>query len=166
MALTLKQMMGMFLDSLKAEIEAAGMADTLCAIALYPGDAVPLDYGQESCGGMAWVRLASAVPSASFPAAVTAANNCAYTLAFEGELGLFRPAPIADEEHGQVVLPSDEEHVAASFDQYDDLELLHRVLKRMQSQVEFLLMRQYVPVGPQGGVVGGVWTFAFGDDDL
>lgn len=163
MALTLKQMMGMFLDALNAELTASGEADGLCAIALYPGDGVPLDYGVESCGGMAWVRLVSAVPSATFPAAEVRVNNCATTLAFEGELGLFRPAPIIEED-GE--LPSDEAHIAAANAQYDDIELMYRVFNRVKSQIEFLIVRQYTPVGPQGGVVGGVWGFAFGDDDL
>jgi hypothetical protein len=108
------------------------------------------------------VRLTTANPSASFPAADTTVTNCASTLAYPFEVGVMRPAPLAEVIGDELVLPTEEENTAAALQQLDDLETMYRALVMFGEEVEALLPGIYTPIGPEGGVVGGKWTFTIG----
>lgn len=149
--------------ALVVELREAGLDEDLCANAIYPGESVPGDYGVESCGGMAWVRLASANPTATFPAPVATPDNCNYTLAFPLEMGVMRPSPIPDGTLNEVELPGDEAHNEAAHKQFADLHAMHRAIKRAQEDIEMLVIGTYTPVGPVGGIVGGTWTLTVGN---
>lgn len=152
--------------ALTVELRESGADRDLCANAIYPGQAVPGDYGIETeggCAGMAWVRLVSANPTTTFPAPATGVNNCTYTLAFPVEMAIMRASPIHTESLNDIDLPSDEEHIAAAHQQMDDLHLMHRAIKRASEDIEMLILGTYTPVGPTGGIVGGSWTLTVGN---
>lgn len=155
-------------ESLNNQLTLDGSRDDLCAMTIYPGSAVPIDYaGLEDCGGgMAWVRLVSAVPTVSFPNADTIATSCAYTVAYQLEIAIMRPAPLDPETFGQDVdLPSDTDHFEATRRQMDDMHLMLRAIEGARDGVTDLIIGQYSPLGPQGGAVGGMWGLTVGDED-
>ena len=135
----------------------------LCAISRMAGAEVPLDYGQESCGGLLFVRLVSANPSVSFPGNDTTINSCSAMLAWPLEVGIFRPAPLAELVNDELILPTDTENSTAQEQQMLDLECMYRALIRLgNEEVEDLIIGSYTPQGPEGGVVGGRWGFTVG----
>lgn len=151
------------LDALRNELQKAGVLEDMCAVAIYPGEGVPMDYGQESCGGMAWVRLDTAHPSSAFPNADADVNKCSWALALPMEVGILRPSPIPFVEGQEIELPDDATHIEASRLQMNDMELMLRALQQVSRRVEYMLMGSYSPLGPLGGTVGGIWTFTVGD---
>ena len=150
------------LAMLVVEFNKPGQLGNFCSAAVMPGSAVPYDEGQEACGGSLWVRLTTANPSAAFPAADTTVNNCAVTLAYPFEVGVMRPAPLAEMIGDELVLPTEEENTAAALRQLEDMETMYRTLVMFGDEVEALLPGIYTPIGPEGGVVGGKWTFTIG----
>lgn len=158
-----KQMLDIILAAVLVELRKDGTDGNLCSVTKFPGEGVALDYAE--CGGMLWVRLVSAAPSASFPAPVQSLDNCARSLAFPVEVGLMRPAPIpANFVTGEMDLPSDEDHSAATDRQLDDMQAMYRGLRAAQQEIEYMIVGNYSPQGPTGGTVGGVWSLTVGDD--
>lgn len=154
--------MELLISKVMAELQKPGQNADLCAIGPMPGSDVPYDYGQESCGGILWVRLASANPSASFPLADVTVDNCAVTLAYPLELGIMRPAPLAEMMGEELQLPTDAENAAAVEQQMKDLESMYIAIRALGDDVESVLPGIYTPRGPEGGVVGGTWTLTVG----
>lgn len=137
--------------------------EDFCIATTFPGAAVPLDYGAEAtCKGTMWVRLIAANPSTTFPTPDTSVDTCYAPLAYPLELGILRKAPIATTPLGKLRLPSAEEHAVATRKQMDDLEAMHRGLKRLRKDVELMTIGTYQPIGPDGGLVGGIWTLSVG----
>lgn len=156
--------MGILLDSLNSELTADGTREDMCLVSVMPGSDVPLDYSLDDCGGMGWVRLVSAVPSVTFPAASTDSNNCNYTLAYEIEMGVFRRAPLPEGIGSSMTLPSADDHFESAQLAMKDLGAMHRALKSGGSHFEDYILGAFVPQGPQGGVVGGTWNAIIGLD--
>lgn len=164
MTVTIEQMLGTLLDALNNELVTDGSRADMCSCTIYPGDAVPMDYGLESCGGMAWVRLVAAGPTTAFPSASVTVDNCTYSLAYTVEMGIMRPAPIAEQFGSEVELPDDTAHFNASNRLTQDLTLMHRAIKDAKKDIPLLVLGSWTPQGPQGGTVGGTWTLTVGDD--
>lgn len=157
-------MLAALLESLTREIRAAGKEEDYCSLTVQPGNAVVFDFGPESgCGGMGWVRLVSANPTVSFPAADTGVNNCAYSLAYTVEMGLLGPAPVLTDRLNNFVLPDDVELFEAAARQSAELELMYRAIR--SAGIPQLVLGDYAPQGPDGGVMGGLWTMQVGGDD-
>lgn len=160
----LPEMMAALLEALTAEIRAAGKEDDFCAVTIYPGTAVPVDFGPESdCRGTAWVRLAGANPSVSFPAADNRVNNCSYSLAYTVEMGMVGPAPVLEDSLGRFTVPDDVEQFEASMRMMDELEMMHRAIKA--AGIDQMVLGDWTPQGPEGGVMGGLWTMQIGGDE-
>lgn len=159
----LNGIMDVLLANIVEELKADGTGDNLCASALFPGDNVPIDYG--GCGGIVWVRLSSANPSAAFPLADVTVDNCAYTLAYPLEVGIFRPAPAIQTVLGKAHPPTDSENTASSHLLVDDMKAMHRAIVRLKREVELVVIGQFSPQGPLGDVVGGAWSLTVGEDD-
>lgn len=153
--------LGKVLDRLDVQLTAAGTREGLCAFTVYPGDAAPADYGSEDCGGMGWARLVTAVPSVNFPASDLSVDNCAYRLAYSAEIGILRPGPIPAVFQQDMDLPDDAEHLAAAGLQYADMAAMHAALAGSRDDFDDMIIQSYVPLGPEGGVVGGSWQFVF-----
>lgn len=158
--------MEVLLQAVVAELQKPGGDTNFCVVSQMPGSDVPYDYGQESCGGILWVRLTSAAPSVSFPAADITSSNCFSTLAYPLEVGIMRPAPLAEVVGDSLVLPTAAENAAAVQRQIADMQAIYRaiyVFKEVQD-IEDLMPGSYSPRGPEGGVVGGIWTLSVGID--
>lgn len=155
--------MDVLLDLLHKELQADDTASELCAVSLFPGDNIPMDYG--GCGGIVWVRLVTANPTAAFPNADVTVNNCAYDLAFPLEMGVFRPAPIIQTIAGKPYPPSDAQNTSVAHLLNKDLKAMHRAIVKLRQEVELVQIGQYTPQGPFADLVGGSWTVTVGEGD-
>lgn len=164
--MTLREMLAVLLEELSAGLEDADLLESMCAISVYPGNAVPLDYvGGEGCSGMAWVRHVSSFPTVRFPNADVSIDNCAYTLGHAIEVGIIRPSPIPESDGTTIDLPDDITHFNSAMDLADDMLLMKEAIQRASKSIDMVILGSYVPVGPEGGAVGGTWSLTVGDDD-
>jgi hypothetical protein len=148
------------LDCLCSTISTDGLP-TPCVCTVYPGEGASFDYtgdcGDDACGS-AWVRLDSAEPSNGIGVVNTEPNNCGAGLGVVVEVGIVRClTPMADDGSP---LPA-EELLAASGLQVADMYAMRKALVCCGHD---LVLGPYLPVGPQGGVVGGVWTASLMED--
>ena len=162
----LREMLAVLLQELSAGLEEANMLDSMCAVTVYPGTAVPIDYvGGESCGSMAWVRHVSSNPTVRFPNADISVDNCAYSLAHSIEMGIVRPSPIPESDGSVIELPDDVAHFNSAMELADDMVLMKEAIQRASKSIDFVILGSYIPTGPEGGAVGGTWSLTVGDDD-
>lgn len=141
-----------------AAAECGGVAPCFCSV--LPGNAVAFDYCDEGrCdenNGMAWSRLVG-ITNLSDPVNPT----CVTTYQITVEVGVLRSAPLFDES-GEP--PGAEEQLASSLQQVFDMGVLHKVLTCCSLGDEpddafgDRVLGEYVPLGPEGGCVGGVWN--------
>lgn len=119
-------------------------------ITALPGSLVAFDYCDT--GGMAWARLGSIAAVQTLQG-----SNCLTEYDVVVEVAILRCAPTLDEEGN---LPSSEEQFAAFMQQMFDMGILHKVLTCTKIPASFtsLTLGEYVPVGPDGGCIGGLWT--------
>ena len=159
----IKEMMDILRTALTAELEKLDPEgeNPLCANALYPGDSVPIDYAE--CGGMAWVRLVTTVPSVAGSGYDITAASCYWGLAHQLELGVMRKAPIPETILSTMELPDDAENTNATYAQLDDMKAMHRTILYARSRFD-LLPADYTPVGPVGGAVGGTWALTVSEE--
>jgi hypothetical protein len=139
------------LESLTAQIRAAGKEEDYCSLTVQPGNAVTFDFGPESgCGGIAWTRLAAASPAVG-------SNGCIMWMTYTIEVGMVGPVPGLDySEMGGYTVPTDEELFDAASRQSDEMMMLIAALNA--ADVEGLTIGDYSPSGPEGGVLGGYFT--------
>ena len=164
--MTLREMLAVLLQELSSGLDEAGLLESMCAITVNPGNAVPVDYvGGDECGGMAWVRHVSSSPTVRFPNADVSVDNCAYSLAHMIEVGVIRPAPIPESDGSTIDLPDDVAHFNSAMELADDMILMKEAIQRAAKSIDFVILGSYVPVGPEGGAVGGTWSLTVGDDD-
>jgi hypothetical protein len=158
----LKGMLDVLLANVVEELKADGTGENLCAASLFPGDTFSMDYG--GCGGLVMVRLSTAHPSASFPNADVGVDNCAYTLAYPVEVGVFRPAPMIRTRAGKAMPPGDKENTESTHLMIDDMHAMHRAIRRLREDADLLTIGSYTPQGPLGDLVGGSWSLTVGED--
>jgi len=162
----LREMLAVLLQELIAALRDADQLDSMCAVTVYPGTAVPVDYvGGDGCMGMAWVRHTGSNPSVAFPSADVSVDNCVSTLAHSIEVGIIRPAPIPESDGMNVELPDALTHMNSALDLADDMMLMKAAIQRAAKSIDFVILGGYVPNGPEGGAVGGTWSLTVGDDD-
>lgn len=149
---------GVLLDYAKDELRVDGTLDTICFASVIPGSGVYADYGTEECGGMLWVRLATAFPSAQFPQPHTRNDNCAMPLAYPLEIGVLRPAPATESFGKDLDLPNEADSFEASQQAFKDMHALHRAILKFSRRVDETLLGSYTPIGPEGDVLGGNWA--------
>jgi hypothetical protein len=139
------------LESLTAQIRAAGKEDEYCSITVQPGNAVTFDFGPESgCGGIAWTRLIGSTPTVG-------GNKCIAWMTHTIEIGVVGPVPGLDySEIGGYEIPSDVELFEAAQRQSDEMQMMIAALN--SADVEDLTVGAYAPSGPEGGVLGGTFT--------
>lgn len=153
------------LDETLTRLKADGSDADLCSKTLMSGSDLILDYGLESCGGMLFVRLLSVNTTATFPESDVTTNNCAYTLAYQCEIGLLRPAVMPEQAMKRIILPTDEQHFDQSMRQYADMEKMLGALQAIGTEYDEFIIGQYSPYGPEGGIIGGIWSFTIGEKD-
>jgi hypothetical protein len=124
----------------------------VCFCGVVPGQDVAMDYTgdcDDACG-MAWVRLATAYPSVTVGQPSQIQNNCTAGIGLEIEMGIVRCLDVG--EGGGP--PEPEALTAAATLQVADIMAMWRAVACCRQSKDFII-GQYVPSGPQGGVVGG-----------
>lgn len=151
--------MAILLDALREEIAKTPDGEDFCVMSVMPGSDIPFD---DDCDGSAWVRLVGVVPSTVFPNPANIPGNCASMLAYTIEVAAFRRAPGFEKFGNTVTMPTNEEHFEASALMYGDMEAMHKAIKSTYRLFPDTMLGSYVPQGPEGGVVGGIWTLTIG----
>jgi hypothetical protein len=135
-----------------------GEGPDLCFCGILPGDAVVHDYGfGDECDGtdgMAWVRLMMSYPSSAVGSADTTPNNCIKPTGIDVEVGILRGYPIEE----QVTAATAAAAVEGQFADHD--RIMRAVLCCEAFSRKDIVLGQYTPVGPMGGVFGGVLVFS------
>lgn len=135
-------------------IAARGLLPGDCFCGILPGDSPSWDYSN----GMAWVRLIDSYPSTTFPSPNTTPRaSCAAMLVATLEVGILQCAPGID---GSNNLPT-------QADQFESARLQIAGMRAMQQAIvccetDLVVLGNYTPVGPQGGLVGGTWQINIG----
>lgn len=146
-------------DCLCAQIESDGLPG-VCFCGVVPGEAAAADYFGNCKGvcGMAWVRLSSMYPATSVGVADISIGNCNKELGLELEVGIMRCFVLSDERGNP---PSAEAIKEATSLQVLDAECMVRAVACCDaiSRRDFRLSL-YQPLGPEGGVVGGIWSLS------
>lgn len=133
------------------ELEAA--TGPLCWCGVWPGDEVSWEGCEchDACG-MGWARLVGSFPYESFPSPAVDVT-CRLPLAYVVEVGALRCMPTANEDGS---IPDPAAVAEAAMRQYADMDALYRALKCCPA--DQIAVEAWVPLGPQGGCVGGGWT--------
>lgn len=132
------------------EIESRNLP-AVCFCGVVPGAETILDFSQ---GGQAWVRLQTAFPSRTFPEQDQTLRSCQAGLAYTVEIGIVRCAPMMSDD-GEP--PTLEEQFEATRLQLADMEAMRAALQCCLRKKDSLL-GAYIPIGPEGGALGGAWT--------
>lgn len=139
-----------------AEITDHPVTPDVCFCGVVPGEETAYDYTGDCTNacGMAWVRLVTAYPSTVIGEASGQPGNCSHMLGMDVEVGILRCIEGPDEQGNP---PSPDQMLAASMWQWEDMTTIRRAILCCQGSKDFLL-GAYVPIGPQGNLVGGSWT--------
>jgi hypothetical protein len=129
----------------------------VCICTPLPGETLATDYVSEEAG-MAWVRLESAWPSTSFPNP-SASAACNAPLAFGLEVGLAYCAPTLQEDGTP---PAFAEQFNTTRVQLAAMAAIRRAVICCfpATRAQDVILGLYVPMGPEGGVVGGSWSIS------
>lgn len=164
-----KALLGTLIGHFEDVLQEAGEREKLCALTIYPGIGVVVDYGAETdgCeGGMGWVRIVEMHPTAGYPNADVTLRNCGnYDFAYTLEIGLLRPVPIITEDQvGGLQVPDDVENFDISMKIVDDIHWMHEAIKRTKAEYSDVIPGAWTPLGPEGGMGGGTWTLTASAD--
>lgn len=127
-----------------------------CAAFVYTGeDRVPFDWcdscSSGSCGAV-WVRMDTAFQYDTFPFPDDGAS-CRGPIAYQIELGVHRCFDVG--EDGRVD-PEDQTDVSLRLVE-DQKALMSAVVCCVSARLRGVVVQDWVPVGPDGGCVGGYW---------
>jgi hypothetical protein len=111
--------------------------------------------------GMGWVRLDGAYPFTAFPVEETEiASTCGTFTGYTIEVGALRCMP--QNEDGQPLGP--DVTLGLAVDQARDMLALRSAILCCPAWPDWpVLLGSWQPLGPEGGCVGGFWTFALGE---
>lgn len=146
-------------DCLCGQIVADGLPG-VCFCGVVPGAAAIYDYAgscDDACG-MAWVRLISIYPAVTVGLPDNTPGNCTKALGMDIEVGIVR-CMSAGEPDGSGPDPS--ELLQSTELQVADAETLIRAVACCPAiPGRDSVLAAYTPVGPDGGLVGGLVTVA------
>jgi hypothetical protein len=144
-------------DCLCEQVKQSGKPVGFCQIV--PGEAAASTYFEcARDGGMAWVRLNTMYPVVSVGTPNTALGNCGSELGFDVEIGIMRCMPIGTSMGAG---PSPKQlHEAAALQILDAHTLFRAVYCCDSIHAKDYRAGQYQPLGPEGGVVGGILTIS------
>ena len=144
-------------DCLCQELTDAELKPSDCFCGIVPGADVPYDYDN----GMAWVRLTGANPSRTFPNTAVFSNGCGAPLAFGVEVGSLSCIPGLSPGGG---FPTDDVREEAARVQITTMQAMRRAITCCMPRGLEILLQGYIPVGPDGGLVGGIWTASISEE--
>lgn len=147
------------LDELKAVLEERIIPVPSCFMGVVPGVEVALDRIGDDCeNGMAYARVASVFPSANFPNQDPGPTNV-WLMASVIEVGIMRRYVIP--EAGETVT-QEEDYDAARLQMADMAAMMQAICTWCDKGDKPVVLGQYQPYGPAGGIVGGSWTATIG----
>jgi hypothetical protein len=131
--------------------------DALCFCGVFPGgDPYDAMGGCENDGcGQAWVRLLSVVPASTVGQPNLTLRNCNAGLSYDVEIGVLRCFPNQEEALSEAEL------LAIADRQYNDMLAMRRAVNCCEELDEYIL-GGYLPVGPDIGAIGGIWSVTIG----
>lgn len=146
------------LEGLRGCLETRLAGSSFCGgVRILPGATPALDGCWGDCTGQAWVRLVRAWTSMSFPAADTNPRLGPGLLVMQAEVGIARCMPPMQQHTGA---PDPDEVAAVMAQVLADMPVLRRTLSCCDRPGDIVL-GPYLPFGPQGGLVGGVWSATY-----
>lgn len=132
-----------------------GLGDDLCFCGIFPGSQA-YDQMGDGTAGQAWVRVVRVFPSNTFPQIEQSPRrSCGADLAVELEIGVLRCAPMPTDS-GRVP-PSMSAQWDATRLQMADMASMQRAVQCCYRDSDLVMLGNYTPTGPQGGIVGGTW---------
>lgn len=138
---------------------ANGVPD-VCYCGVVPGAGPPAVYAgncKDKCG-MAWVRLASVYPATAVGVASIVPARCDVGMGVDVEVGILRCMSVGDERGN---LPSPQEQTdAVELQMADMLVMWKAILCCSAIPSGDIILGQYQPLGPEGGLVGGAFTLS------
>lgn len=145
--------LSLLLADVVARHESDGHAK-FCLASVVGGEEVAWDYGSPCDDGMIWTRLISVQPPETTRDPFI--NNCITELSATIEMGHLFAAPVPDADGD---LPSEHEHIESAQRQIHSMDLaLSALVCTPLPGGESLTQLTYTPLGPSGGIMGGVWT--------
>jgi len=130
----------------------------VCFCGVVGGEQTVLDYAGQDCGdrcGMAWVRLITMYPSVTLGEPSIEADNCGKLLGFDVEVGIVRCVSTPDEDGNP---PTAAEVLADAELQVADALTMRRAILCCVTTSKDIRLGVYTPVGPSGGLGGGMWS--------
>lgn len=135
----------------------------VCFCGIVPGEQATALYADGDCAdrcGMAWVRLVSLYPSVSIGVLDPTPGNCGSSIGVDVELGIMRCISVGDERGNP---PTPDELLAATQLQIADSLVMQRAVLCCDAiPPSEVILSNYTPLGPAGGLVGGMWTLSMG----
>lgn len=146
-----------------AQIATDGLPPT-CFCGVVPGAAATQDYmgtcDEDDPCGMAWVRIVTMYPSTIVGQQDMSFPNCSKGVGLDIEVGMMRCMSVGDANGGP---PSDAEMLEASMVAHTEALTMRKAIQCCPALQEVaVILGQYLPMGPLGGVVGGAWTIHVG----
>jgi hypothetical protein len=142
------------------EIDASGLPGT-CFCGVVPGDAAAQDYAgncKDGKCGMAWVRLLGAYPASGVAAQDQTPGNCGAGIGADIEVGIMRCMIVGDAQGNP---PTPTQLLDTTALQMADAEAMRRAILCCSTIPNHdMLLGTYTPLGPNGGLVGGVWSLS------
>lgn len=130
----------------------------LCLVTVMPGELVPWDYGTECDDGMLWVRLVTLQPPENDT--TLQAQECFTSLSMNIEMGHLFAAAVPNSDGD---LPTSHEQREKAVEQFHYMDLMLEALTcTALPGMESVTRLTYNPVGPEGGLTGGIWTGTVG----
>jgi hypothetical protein len=136
------------------QIEEDGLMDP-CFCGVVPGTGMVYGYAGDNCNeGVAWVRLEMVYPATAIGQVAITEGNCQIGLGLDVEVGMMRPMPVGD-EFGN--MPTATDYTGYAGLQIADAYTMRKAISCCKHAEEWIL-GAYTPLGPEGGVLGGMWT--------
>lgn len=134
---------------------ANGVPD-VCFCGVVPGEAPSAMYAgncKDKCG-MAWTRLVSMYPANGVGVPLGTVARCDTGIGIEVEVGILRCMSVGDERGNP---PSaQEQHDAAELQAADAMVMWKALLCCQAIPHGDVILSRYTPIGPEGGLVGGL----------
>lgn len=137
--------------------------DTMCYCGVIVGDDIYDLSGvggdcEDACG-QAWVRVTDSFMASTLGVQDVDGGNCGLEMNVVVEVGVLRCLRIPEKGEANTA----EEMVAAFEQQQSDMLAIRRALLCCDSiDSQDVILGTFAPIGPQGGLYGGVWTAIIG----
>lgn len=134
----------------------------VCYCGIVPGATPPALYAgncKDKCG-MAWVRLVTVYPATGVGVLSTQPAKCDTGMGADLEIGILRCMSVGDERGN---LPTAQQQADAVELQMADTMVMWKAMVCCDAIPSGdVIVGQYTPVGPEGGLVGGFFTLSMG----